>query len=53
MCQVHKRCPTLEAKAYLEDHPSGCKWLITMAIVVVPQIGLVIPLPKWPFLHGL
>ena len=28
-------------EAYLEDHPSGCKWLITMVIVSPIRIGLI------------
>ncbi len=31
---------------YLEDHPSGCKWLITMVIVSPLRIRVVGPLPN-------
>ena len=29
---------------YLEDHPSGCKWLITMVSLVSPLSGVMGPL---------
>ena len=37
---------------FLEDHPSGCKWLITM-VIVSPLTGVVGPLPNGLSLHGL
>ena len=34
---------------HLEDHPSGCKWLVTMVIVspLNGVIPLIYKLPKW------
>ena len=34
---------------YLEDHPSGCKWLITM-VIVSPLSRVVGPLPNGLFM---
>ena len=48
MCEVHN-VVLLEAKAYLKDHPRTCKWLITMVIVVVPQMGLFL---SWIKING-
>ena len=38
---------------YLEDHPSGCKWLITEVIVSPLRIRVVGPLPNGLYFHGL